>query len=246
MSDYLHMAVLFAVFALACVGEALSPARPAVADDRRLLVNFGLGVAVMLTALLPWIGPVSAAVFAGRAGWGLLNSAWLPAFPVIAEWLLALVTFSLASYAMHRLMHASPLLWRLHRLHHSDRQLDFSTGLRNHPFEAVLIALAFALPSVLLGFDPIAVTGALIALQALDLAAHSNMVLAPWVERVVGTIFVTPAMHSRHHSTRRCEHDSNFSNGLIIWDRLFGTYSGIEAPQHVGLEPDPATHRRSE
>lgn len=234
--DYVHLAVLALVALLACLGEVLAPARKAVADDRRLLTNFGLGVVAMLTGLLPWIPPVAAAALAGEGGWGLLNGPLVPAMPLIAQSGIAIIAFSLVSYGLHRLMHRSDFLWRWHAVHHSDRQLDFSTGFRAHPFETILSAASLALTTVLLGLDPWAVAAALIVLHALDLASHSNLVMPRAAERVLGQLVVTPAIHARHHSADRSEHDSNFGNGLILWDRVFGTFSGAHPPQRIGLD----------
>lgn len=235
-ADHVHLAVLAVVALFACLGEVLAPARRGVADDRRLLTNFGLGILAMLTGLLPWIPPVAAAALVAERGWGLFNSPLLPAVPLIVQGSTAILAFSLVSYGLHRLMHASDFLWRWHAVHHSDRQLDFSTGFRAHPFEAILSAVSLALTTALLGIDPWAVAAALIVLHALDLASHSNVAMPGAVERLLGQMVVTPAIHARHHSADRGEHDSNFGNGLIVWDRVFGTYSGNRPPQRIGLE----------
>jgi sterol desaturase/sphingolipid hydroxylase (fatty acid hydroxylase superfamily) len=236
MTGSIHLVVLLLVFMLACLGEALSPARKGISDDRRLLINFGLGVVAMLTGLLPWIGPMAAAVLAAEHGWGLLNSRWAASLPLVSEAAIALTLFSLTSYGLHRIMHRSDLLWRWHRVHHGDPHLDFSTGFRTHPGEAILSAVSLACVTALTGLDELAVAGALIVLQALDLASHSNVRLPPVAERILGGVIATPAIHCRHHSADRSEHDSNFGNGLIVWDRVFGTYSGNQVPQRLGLD----------
>lgn len=236
MSGTIHLVILLLVFALACLGEALRPARAGVRDDRRLVINFGLGVVAMLTGLLPWIGPMAAAALAQQHGWGLLNGAAATRLPITAQAAAAVMLFSLASYGLHRIMHRSHLLWRWHRVHHADAHLDFSTGFRTHPGEAILASANLAIWTAVAGLDPLAVAGALIMLQALDLASHSNVRLPAGVERRLGWVLATPAIHCRHHSARRSEHDSNFGNGLVIWDRLFGTYSGNRSPQRLGLD----------
>lgn len=236
MLEYMHISVLVSVFALASLAEARFPARRAIHDDKRLLLNFGLGLLAVLVSLLPWIGPVSAAMLSASSDWGMLRQNSTLELPLPVEAALALCLFSLASYGLHRLMHRSDLLWHWHRVHHQDAQLDFSTGFRNHPLEVLLTSVALAVVTGLIGFGPMAVTGALVALQALDLAAHSNVSLPPKVEELLGRVVVTPAMHSRHHSANRIEHDSNYGNGLIIWDRLFGTFSGSQSPERLGQD----------
>lgn len=236
MVGYAHLAVLLLVLVLASFAEAWRPARAAANGDRRLLTNFGLGVIAMLTGLLPWIGPVAAAALAKAGGWGLLHGGHGLVLPLVAQSVLAILIISLASYGLHRLMHGVDALWLLHRLHHSDANLDFSTGFRTHPLEAIVSSAVIAAVVVSTGLDPVAVAIALIVLQALDLLAHSNVHLPDQAERALGQVLATPAMHARHHSADRREHDSNFGNGIIVWDRLFGTFSGRETPQRLGLD----------
>jgi sterol desaturase/sphingolipid hydroxylase (fatty acid hydroxylase superfamily) len=234
-ADYVHLAIFVLVGVLATLGEYGAPARAAVADDRRLLTNFGLGILAMLSGLLPWISPVAAAALVAERGWGVAGGPLLAAVPQSLQSGIAVIAFSLVSYGLHRLMHASDFLWRWHAVHHSDRQLDFSTGFRAHPCEAILASVSLALTSAVLGLDPWAVAAALIVLQALDLASHSNIRVPRRAERLLGQLFATPAIHARHHSANRSEHDSNFGNALIVWDRVFGTYSGACPPQRIGL-----------
>jgi len=235
MIETVHITVLVSIFLVASVAEAWLPARPLVRDDRRLALNFGLGLGAMLIGWLPWIGPMAAAMKSAKGQIGALRHDSLPDLSWTLEAMLAVVLFSLASYGLHRLMHRFDLLWHVHKLHHQDGQLDFSTGFRSHPLEAILSSICLAIVTVLIGFDPIAVAAALILLQALDLAAHSNVDLPARAEALLGRVIVTPAIHSRHHSANRLEHDSNYGNGLIIWDRLFGTYSGRRSPDRLGL-----------
>lgn len=236
MVGYVQLTVLLIVVIMASIGETSLPARTGATSDRRLVTNFGLGVIVMATGLLPWIGPMAAATLATERGWGLLQAGPLGGMALAAEGVLAIMLLSLVGYGIHRLMHRVDPLWRLHRLHHSDVQLDFSTGFRTHPLEAILSSVCLSAAVLLVGLSPLAVAAALIFVQAFDLLAHSNMALPSGIDRPLSLIFATPTVHARHHSTDRGEHDSNFGNGLIIWDRLFGTYSGREAPQRLGLD----------
>jgi sterol desaturase/sphingolipid hydroxylase (fatty acid hydroxylase superfamily) len=135
------------------------------------------------------------------------------------------VVFDLERYWLHRLLHLVPILWRCHALHHSDRELDVSTGYRHHPFEVALVALVLPLSAMAL-----AIPGAvIIAYGAIDAISavfqHGNIRLPRWLERALAPIIVTPAMHRVHHSIDRREADSNFGQIFSFWDRLFATYT---------------------
>ena len=166
-------------------------------------------------------GAVGFALFAEERGWGLFNRV---ALPVWLEFLLALILLDLAVYLQHRLFHHVPALWRLHRMHHADTDLDVTTGARFHPVE-ILVSLGIKLLTIFpLGAAPPAVLLFEIALNASSMFNHSNVRVAPAIERLLRWLVVTPDMHRVHHSIMRRETDSNFGFNFSWWDRLFGTY----------------------
>ncbi|MEN1681396.1 MAG: sterol desaturase family protein [Planctomycetota bacterium] len=136
-----------------------------------------------------------------------------------------LLAFDCWMYWWHRLNHRVPLLWRLHRVHHSDTAMDASSGLRFHPGEILLSGAARLIVVPLLGVpaELVALYGA-VALPVV-LAHHANVWLPRWLDFGLFTsgLLVTPAMHRVHHSRVRDETNSNYSSVLPIWDRLFGT-----------------------
>jgi sterol desaturase/sphingolipid hydroxylase (fatty acid hydroxylase superfamily) len=151
-----------------------------------------------------------------------------------AAWAAGLLFLDLLSYALHRLSHVVPALWRLHRVHHTDVDLDVTTALRHHPLEFALVWAATTLIALAVGLatEIVAVYGVLsLACQA---AQHANVALPSPVERALGRIVVTPAFHAVHHSIDRVQHDSNFGTILSIWDRLLGTAMAAE-PLHFGV-----------
>ncbi len=233
----IFLCVLAANFALATWLERSQPERAQNGDDRRLIINFGLGVIGMMTTMLPWVTPVAMALLVERTGASPLALHRL-ALPV--ETGLALLSFSVASYFLHRAMHANALLWRVHRLHHSDSSVDFSTGFRTHPVEYLMTAALLSAIVYVAGYGGTAVLLALTFLYALHLVTHINTRLPERIERWLGVVVVTPTIHLRHHSVLRAEHDSNFGNELIIWDRLFGTFGAGDPPQELGLKPTSA------
>ncbi len=125
------------------------------------------------------------------------------------------VAMDLAIYLQHRVFHYVPVLWRLHRVHHADLDVDVTTGARFHPLE-ILMSLGIK-------FVVIVSLGA------------PNVRLPQAVERVLRWFIVTPDMHRVHHSILRRETDSNFGFNLPWWDRLFGTYRGQPEAGHEGM-----------
>lgn len=137
---------------------------------------------------------------------------------------IAILVFDVTIYCQHRLMHFFPLLWRLHRVHHTDPEFDLTTGVRFHPIE-IMLSMGLKLGLItLLGPHPLAVLIFELLLSLFSLWTHSNVALPPGIDRRVRMLLVTPSMHRIHHSTWQPETDSNYGFHLSCWDRLFGTY----------------------
>jgi sterol desaturase/sphingolipid hydroxylase (fatty acid hydroxylase superfamily) len=237
-----HEATLrLAAFAALLLGfaaaERLWPAR----GDARLAQRQGanLGLVLVDTALLRIAFPVLAVALAIEVharGGGLFGLLSLPTWLEIA---LAVLAFDLAIYWQHRLMHALPMLWPLHRVHHSDTAFDVTTGVRFHPGE-IALSMGVKLGLVLaLGPHPVAVVVSEILLSAASLFTHADFALPTRLERALRRVIVTPSMHRIHHSVRREETDSNYGFNLSLWDRVFGSYRDAparpEAEMPIGL-----------
>lgn len=232
----LRLGITFGGLTLLAVLEALLPARARVMPRLgRWVTNLSMGGLSALAVRL--MGPMTvagAAMAAEQAGFGLFSFVSLPA------WLAALAVIlllDLAIWAQHLAMHKAPLLWRMHRVHHTDRDLDVTSGLRFHPFEAAVSMLWKAGVVFLLG-APVAIALAYeIALNAMSLFTHANLRLPGWLDRALRLVIVTPDMHRIHHSVIRAETDSNYGNILSLWDRIFRTYVPAAAsPLTLGLE----------
>jgi sterol desaturase/sphingolipid hydroxylase (fatty acid hydroxylase superfamily) len=130
----------------------------------------------------------------------------------------------LAIYAQHVVFHKVPWLWRLHRMHHADVDIDVSTGLRFHPIEILLSMLIKIAVVMLIGVPPVAVVAFEVALNATSMFNHSNAAMPLWLDRIVRLFVVTPDMHRVHHSIHRHETDSNYGFNLPWWDWMFRTY----------------------
>ncbi len=186
----------------------------------------------VLTRIVAPVGAVGFALFAEERGWGLFHLIALPAWTKLV---FALFLLDLAIYLQHRLFHYVPVLWRLHRMHHADLDVDVTTGARFHPVEILLSLGIKFLVIVPLGAPPLAVLLFEIALNATSMFNHSNVRVPPAVERVLRWLIVTPDMHRVHHSVVRRETDSNFGFNLAWWDRLFGTYRSKPEAGHQGM-----------
>jgi sterol desaturase/sphingolipid hydroxylase (fatty acid hydroxylase superfamily) len=217
-------------FTLYCLSLALFAAveawHPAFAEPRRRHerwpVNAAIGLANIGLSIVTPITGVVVARWAEGHGVGLLNYLQSPL------WLALIVTVlvrSLQSYAIHVLMHKVPLLWRIHRVHHSDTHLDASTSLRNHPFEFAVVLTSNLAVTLALGLNPWALIIFEVVESVASTAAHANLRLPERFDRALRVLFVTPNMHSLHHSAWQPETDSNYGQVFSFWDRLFGTYS---------------------
>jgi sterol desaturase/sphingolipid hydroxylase (fatty acid hydroxylase superfamily) len=187
--------------------------------------------------LMAWIIAIpTAAAWAGVNSFGLFN---LVSWPLWVEIIAAFILLDLAMWVQHLATHKIPILWRMHKVHHVDRDLDVSTAIRFHPFEIIVSTAWKALCVALLGV-PVLVALAFEAwLGANALFNHGNIALPRWLDRLIRPVLVTPDMHLVHHSTELSEQQSNYGFALTIWDRLFGTYTaeartGRDA-QRIGL-----------
>jgi sterol desaturase/sphingolipid hydroxylase (fatty acid hydroxylase superfamily) len=178
------------------------------------------------------LAAVGAALAAADQGWGLFNRVSVPIWLTMG---VSVVMLDLAIYFQHRLFHAVPWLWRLHRMHHADLEFDVTTGLRFHPLE-ILISMGIKLVVVtLLGAPALAVLIFEVLLNATSMFNHGNVRLPARLDRRLRLLVVTPDMHRVHHSIIRRETDSNFGFNLPWWDRLFGTYRDQPAAGHLAM-----------
>lgn len=176
---------------------------------------------------------VGAAVDAQAQGWGLFNALdW----PVWVEVLLAVLILDFAIWAQHLITHKVPILWRLHRVHHADTDIDVTTAIRFHPVEIALSMLLKIGLVYLLGPAAVAVVLFEIILNGTAMFNHSNLKLPLWLDAVLRKLLVTPDMHRVHHSVHRHEHDSNYGFSLSVWDRIFGTYIAQPEAGHEGMQ----------
>lgn len=230
----IRFAFFVGVFAIVAVWEAMAPRRERQLP-RRARWPANLGIVALNTALVRLLLPTTAVTFAlvgEQRGWGLLNNIDLPREPAIV---LAVIALDLAIYLQHVLFHAVPVLWRLHRMHHADLDIDVTTGARFHPVE-IALSMGLKLGAIAaLGAPAEAVLAFEILLNATAMFNHANLRLPERIDRGLRWLVVTPDMHRVHHSIVRQETDSNFGFNLPWWDRLFGTYRAQPAAGHEAM-----------
>jgi sterol desaturase/sphingolipid hydroxylase (fatty acid hydroxylase superfamily) len=221
----LRWALLVAVFAGVALLEWVRPRRALVLDKAKrwtthalfFLVNSAVGRLLAFLVAIPL-----AAQWSASHGFGLFHRVDLH-WSVEALALFVLLDF--AVWLQHLAMHKIPVLWRMHKVHHADRDLDVTTALRFHPFELIVSTLYKSAWVALLG-SPVAVALAFEAwLNANALFNHGNLLLPTWLDRAIRPVLVTPDMHLVHHSTVPSEQQRNYGFALTVWDRLFGTYA---------------------
>ncbi|MET0063801.1 MAG: sterol desaturase family protein [Candidatus Thiodiazotropha endolucinida] len=230
MSDFIldyelsiRLTAFFSVFAIMALWEVASPCRKLrVPRSRRWLAN--IGIVVLNTLLLRLLFPAAAvgmALFTTQAQWGVLNVIALPPWLTI---IIAILILDLVIYLQHVMVHAVPMLWRLHRVHHADPDYDLTTGARFHPIEIILSMLIKIATIAVLGPPVVAVVIFEVLLNGMAMFNHANIRLPTRIDRVLRWLVVTPDMHRVHHSVEPDETNSNFGFNLSLWDRLMGTY----------------------
>ncbi len=233
-----RLAAFLGVFAVMALIEIALPKRTLSENKgRRWFTNIAIGgidslvVRLMATLAVP-VAAVAAAAWAGSTGWGILN--WTD-WPLWLELLIGLAVLDFTIYLQHIVTHKIPILWRLHRVHHSDLDFDVTTAIRFHPIEIALSMLWKITVVILMGPSAFTVFLFEVILNGCAMFNHANVALPLWLDRVLRMLIVTPDMHRVHHSVIRGEHDSNYGFNLSIWDRVFRTYRPQPDNGHDGM-----------
>lgn len=230
--------IRFGFFLIVFIGmaawERLSPRRPLTASRRTRWFG-NLAVTFLNPVVLRLVFPLTAievAILSREHQWGVLNAIGGPGWLKGAA---AVVALDLAIYLQHVLFHRVHFLWRFHRMHHIDFDIDVTTGARFHPIEIVLSMVLKIATIVLLGAPPLSVLVFEILLNATSMFNHSNILLPLCMDGLLRLFLVTPDMHRVHHSILRQETNSNFGFNMPWWDRLFGTYRAQPAAGHESM-----------
>ena len=233
-SQSLNWYVWLGALALMSAWEAASP-RLSLSTPLRRRWSGNFSLMLLGIFLVWWIAPVLGLEFSSivtARQWGLLpNLGW----PLWLNVLLGVVVLDLARYLLHWAAHHNALLWRIHRVHHTDQDFDFTTSARFHPIELALVTALNLGIIACLGLHPIAILISETLSLAVNTFNHGNVRIPDAVDRALRLVLVTPDMHRIHHSSEATEFDANLGGLVPWWDRLFGTYVAQPARGHEGM-----------
>tara|TARA_R110002110_G_scaffold415781_1_gene655691 strand:- start:44641 stop:45483 length:843 start_codon:yes stop_codon:yes gene_type:complete len=219
----IRLLAFFGILLLVAGLEAVFPRRR-LRLSRWLRWRGNLGLVLLNTLVIRLLFPaalVGLALFVNEQGWGIFNYYQLP---FILAVIASVIILDFVIYLQHVMVHAVPLFWRVHRVHHADLDYDVTTGSRFHPLEIILSMLIKFAAVLVLGPPVVAVIIFEVLLNGLAMFNHGNLRLPLGLDKVLRLFIVTPDMHRVHHSVHDNETNSNFGFNLSIWDRLFGTY----------------------
>jgi len=230
----IRLGFFIGIFTIMACWELITPYRILNASKpHRWLYNFTMVVidSVILRLVFP-AAAVGMALTAAERELGLFNNIDLPAWLVIIT---TVIILDMVIYFQHVMFHAIPLLWRLHMVHHTDLDIDVTTGNRFHPGEIIISMLIKMTAVVLIGPPVVAVVIFEVVLNATAMFNHSNVRLPTSLDRLLRMIVVTPDMHRVHHSVIKHETNSNYGFNLPWWDRAFGTYRDQPEAGHLNM-----------
>ncbi|HUH64894.1 MAG TPA: sterol desaturase family protein [Syntrophales bacterium] len=216
------------------VFERLSPRRRlSTSRIARWLNNLSLhAINILLIRGLFPVVPIGMAAIAARNGWGVINHYHLQEWAAVIA---GAVFLDLVIYLQHVAFHTVPMCWRLHMVHHTDMDVDLTTGVRFHPVEMILSLFIKMAAIVLSGAPPLAVLIFEVVLNGGSIFTHGNVYIPGPLDRLIRIFFVTPDMHRVHHSVIIRETNTNFGFNLSLWDRIMGTYQDQPKEGHEGM-----------
>ncbi len=191
----------------------------------RWLTHLGLGgLSFFLVRLFFPLLALNTAMLAETQAIGLFQTSPVAHLPLGLKILLSLLGMDFAMYMQHRWMHRYAIFWRVHRVHHTDTELDLSTGIRFHPIEYFFMMGVKILAILFLGIPVMAAFIFEVMLSSFSLFNHSNIQLPARLEKYLSIIFVTPKMHRIHHSDIPFEQNHNFGFCFSVWDKISQRY----------------------
>jgi len=230
----IRLGFFLGIFAVVALWEVVAPRRQ-LQRSRAIRWANNLGLVFFNSFILRLVFPAAAvgmAMFVSDQGWGLYNYIEAPLWMAV---LVSVVVMDFFIWLQHVMVHAVPVLWRLHRVHHADLDYDVTTGARFHTLEILLSMLIKFAVIILLGPPLVAVVIFEVLLNATAMFNHGNVRLPGTVDRFLRLVVVTPDMHRVHHSVEDDETNCNFGFSLPWWDRLFGTYRAQPRGGHEGM-----------
>jgi sterol desaturase/sphingolipid hydroxylase (fatty acid hydroxylase superfamily) len=231
---WIRLSFFFGILIVMFLWELMMPRRPLTASKiTRWFSNLSLVFidSVVVRLAFP-AGLAGVAFLTQQRGWGIFH---LSEFPSLLKIVCGVLILDLAIYLQHIMFHSVPLFWRLHMVHHSDMDIDVTTGVRFHPIEIFLSMGIKMIVVILTGAPALSVLIFEIILNGTSMFNHGNVRYPQNVDSVLRLFVVTPEMHRVHHSTIRWETNSNLGFNFPWWDRLFGTYRAQPAKGHLEM-----------
>lgn len=174
------------------------------------------GLAVLIVLLSEWCL---------HNGFGIVY--WVNA-NILATVIIGVLALDFSSWLVHLIMHKNRFLWRFHLIHHSDNNVDVTTGLRHHPGDSLLRGVFFLLLIFISGAPMYSVMIYQTLVVIATAFTHANISLPPKVDKALSYFLVSPNMHKVHHHWKQPYTDSNYGAVFSIWDRLLGTFMKLE------------------
>ena len=227
MSDtILRLTFFLSILIILIMAEILLPKKKRIHNRKDRWITNGLITLINTASVnivhiaIPLIAIV-AAIDVSNGKMGLFN---IINFPIWIEIILTVIILDFIIWGQHLLSHKIPFVWRFHRMHHTDRDLDVTTAVRFHPFE-IIFSMFIKITSIyILGASAIAVIIFEIMLNGMAMFNHANLRIPLRIENILRKFIVTPDLHRIHHSIYIDEHNKNFGFSLSIWDKIFKCY----------------------
>ncbi|MEQ1798506.1 MAG: sterol desaturase family protein [Lacibacter sp.] len=198
------------------------------------------GVNFVFTVIHLIIHTFLAILIVKLSDWCLQNSFgivyWTDA-NIVATIFIGVLALDFSSWLVHLVMHKVPFLWRFHLIHHSDTNVDVTTGLRHHPGDSLLRGIFFLLLIFISGAPMYSVMIYQTLVVIATAFTHANISLPLSVDKALSCILISPNMHKIHHHWKQPYTDSNYGAVFSIWDRLLGTFKSLDIKQvRYGLD----------
>ncbi|WBW94888.1 sterol desaturase family protein [Oceanirhabdus sp. W0125-5] len=187
---------------------------------------------LVIFILLPLV-PIKMAFIAQEKGIGLFNKINIVTGVKVA---IEVILLDLLLYWQHRIFHKVGFLWKLHKMHHVDLELDSTTGVRFHTIEIIISTLLKIGLIALIGASPVSVVIFEIILNSASMFNHGNIYLSSKVDNILRKILITPDMHRVHHSIYKNERDKNFGFSVPWWDFIFKSYKAQPKDGHLKMK----------
>ena len=239
---FFRLSFFCGIFVFMAVWEIIAPRR-SLSNPRTTRWFNNLMLTLLNSLLVRWLFPITAigfAIYSREQHWGIFNISEIPKW---ATGIMSIIVLDLTIYAQHVFFHKIPFFWRFHRMHHTDLDIDVTSGTRFHPVE-IIISMGIKMAIIgILGAPPLSVLIFEVLLNGTSMFNHSNVFITYRIDKLLRTFLVTPDMHRVHHSVIIKETNSNFGFNFPFWDRIFGTYRGQPASGHEAMTIGLANYR---